>query len=170
MVVICDTTTPNYLLQLGLIEILPRRFGSIILPTSVLKEMSDRRAPEVVRAWTTALPSWIQVRAPSTVRTMLQLGAGEVECISLAVELQADCVLLDDLAARDEAKRLRLATVGTLGIRRGRSSKGMAELRSATGAATRLKLSSQPSGYRSSPPDTLVMESSGSGRLSAGVR
>jgi predicted nucleic acid-binding protein len=47
---------------------------------------------------------------------MLQLGAGEVECISLAVELQADCVLLDDLAARDEAKRLRLATVGTLGI------------------------------------------------------
>jgi predicted nucleic acid-binding protein len=44
------------------------------------------------------------------------LGSGELEAISLAVELNATLVVLDDRAARSQAKRLGLHMIGTLGI------------------------------------------------------
>lgn len=45
-----------------------------------------------------------------------RLGRGESEAIALAVELQVDYVILDDFAARKEAKRLGLKVKGTLAI------------------------------------------------------
>lgn len=45
-----------------------------------------------------------------------RLGKGESEAIALAIELQADYVLLDDAAARKEAMRLGLNVKDTLGV------------------------------------------------------
>jgi predicted nucleic acid-binding protein len=45
-----------------------------------------------------------------------RLGIGESEAIALAVEINADYVLLDDFAARKEAKRLGLNVKGTLAV------------------------------------------------------
>lgn len=45
-----------------------------------------------------------------------RLGRGESEAISLAIELQADYIILDDFAARNEAKRLGLNVRGTLAV------------------------------------------------------
>jgi predicted nucleic acid-binding protein len=45
-----------------------------------------------------------------------RLGQGESDAISLGIELNADYVLLDDLAARKEAIRLGLNIRGTLGV------------------------------------------------------
>jgi hypothetical protein len=44
------------------------------------------------------------------------LDPGESEAISLALELRADRIILDDLRARHLAKSLRLAVVGTAGV------------------------------------------------------
>jgi predicted nucleic acid-binding protein len=45
-----------------------------------------------------------------------RLGCGEAEAITLALELKADYVILDDFAARREASRLGLSVKGTLAI------------------------------------------------------
>lgn len=46
----------------------------------------------------------------------LNLGKGEAETIALASELKAEFVLLDDLRARKVARRLKVKTMGTLGV------------------------------------------------------
>nr|ADO19072.1 hypothetical protein Nfla_3902 [Nostoc flagelliforme str. Sunitezuoqi] len=45
-----------------------------------------------------------------------RLGKGESEAIALGIELNADYILLDDSAARREAKRLGLSIKGTLAV------------------------------------------------------
>jgi predicted nucleic acid-binding protein len=45
-----------------------------------------------------------------------RLGRGESEAIPLALELNADYIILDDFAARREASRLGLQVKGTLAI------------------------------------------------------
>lgn len=45
-----------------------------------------------------------------------RLGRGESEAISLAIDLQADYIILDDFAARKEAMRLGLNVKGTLAV------------------------------------------------------
>lgn len=65
-------------------------------------------------------PSWIVEQAltkplaPAVARA--GLGAGECEAISLALELDADRVIIDELAGRSLAQRLGLPLIGTLGI------------------------------------------------------
>ena len=44
------------------------------------------------------------------------LGHGEREALSLAAELDADWLILDDLAARRVARTLHLRVTGTLGV------------------------------------------------------
>ena len=44
------------------------------------------------------------------------LGPGESEAISLAIEVEARLLILDDLAARRLALGLRLPVIGTLGL------------------------------------------------------
>jgi hypothetical protein len=46
----------------------------------------------------------------------LNVDAGEREAISLAREIQADAVLMDDYAGRRAAAQLELPVVGTLGL------------------------------------------------------
>lgn len=45
-----------------------------------------------------------------------RLGKGESEAVTLAVEIDADYIILDDHTARNEAKRIGLNVKGTLGI------------------------------------------------------
>ena len=49
-------------------------------------------------------------------RLNVSLGIGESETIALATELQADFIILDDLAARKMATKLGLNVRGTLAI------------------------------------------------------
>jgi predicted nucleic acid-binding protein len=62
----------------------------------------------------------LQIRQPnlSILVNSLQrkLGIGESEAIALAIELNADYVLLDDAAARREAMQLGLTVRGTLAV------------------------------------------------------
>ena len=54
-----------------------------------------------------------------------QIGAGESEAISLAIEVEARLLLLDDLAARRIALGLHLPIVGTLGLLLAAKRKGL---------------------------------------------
>jgi predicted nucleic acid-binding protein len=56
MVVVADTTPLNYLIQIGVMEILPRRFGALVVPHAALQEMRHVSAPAAVQQFAQQLP------------------------------------------------------------------------------------------------------------------
>ena len=63
--------------------------------------------------WMQAPPAWLQIRQAnlSLFTPQKKIDEGEREAFALALELQADAVLLDDKSALPEAKRLGLQTI-----------------------------------------------------------
>ena len=96
--------------QIGHFELLRKLVGPIIVPPAVSREVAP----------TVSLPGWIEIRTlTQPVASMVlraSLGAGESEAISLAIEVKARLLLLDDLAARRLAMGLHLPIIGTLGL------------------------------------------------------
>ncbi|MEH2414779.1 DUF3368 domain-containing protein [Nostoc sp.] len=90
------------------------------IPQSVAEEISVKLDPASQTIQTLISAGKLQVRT-SSLRILLnslnqRLGKGESEAIALGIELNADYVLLDDSAARREAKRLGLSIKGTLAV------------------------------------------------------
>lgn len=116
MIVITDTSPLNYLILIGEIGILPSLYKQVVVPAGVVAELMDVRSPEIVRRWSEQLPDWVEVRDPAAVDETLLLDPGESAAISLALELGADLLLVDDRAAATVASTRGLQTIGTLGI------------------------------------------------------
>ena len=95
--------------QIGRLGLFGTIFGTVLIPPAVARE-----------ALSVERPSWIVERAltkPLVLAvTRVGLGPGESEAISLALELNADRVIIDELAGRSLAQRLGLPLIGTLGI------------------------------------------------------
>jgi predicted nucleic acid-binding protein len=111
VIVVVSNSSPLIALDhLGRLDLLGVLFGTVLVPPAVAQEVQPR----------TLLPSAVQLRIPAQPAgpRILQasLGAGESEALALAVELEADLVLLDDKAARRLAAAIGLPVSGTLGI------------------------------------------------------
>lgn len=135
MIVVSDTGPLNYLLRLDAIEVLPQLYGSVVIPEIVRQEMLHPNAPIVVRAWAASLPEWVILRQPQTFLS-ITLDAGELAAISLAAELHADLILMDDLRGRQAADAQNLKIVGTLGILDNAARNGLLDF---TNAIARLR-------------------------------
>jgi predicted nucleic acid-binding protein len=133
MLVIADSSPLHYLVLIEQTAILPSLFGRVIIPPVVAEELQRPRTPEPVRAWMASPPAWLDMRAPQQplVTTTLRLGAGEREALSLAQELHADLLLVDDLEAREEAERRALAVMGTLRVLELASERGLLDFAAA---------------------------------------
>ena len=121
MIVVADTSPLNYLIQLQLANILQRLYGTVVLPAEVVVEMEDPKAPKAVRQWISNLPDWMEVRNPTLpiVSELDSLGAGEKAAITLALELHANLLLIDERKAKYIAQtKFGFAVSGTLGILR----------------------------------------------------
>lgn len=94
----------------GQLSLLPSLMERAWIPPAVRSEVFGDQA----------LPEWIEERPlnqPLAPRmTAARLGPGEREAIALALEMGADEVVLDDLAARRLATSLGLSVIGTLGL------------------------------------------------------
>jgi hypothetical protein len=96
--------------RIGRLDLLAQLFGQVLVPPAVVRET----VPQLV------LPAWIaeqslaQPMAPQIAQAAL--GAGESESISLALELGAAWLVLDDRPARRLAQGLGLSVIGTLGL------------------------------------------------------
>ncbi len=117
MLVISDTGPLRYLILIGRTELLPMLYGRVIIPAAVHGELGHESAPEAVRLWSKALPHWAEVRQSQNMAPeSASLDAGEREALSLAVELGADLVLLDEIEGRKTAAAMKLRFIGTVGI------------------------------------------------------
>jgi predicted nucleic acid-binding protein len=118
MLVIADTSPLHYLVLIDYPEVLPVLFGRVLIPPAVTEELQRPRTPAPVRAWIVSPPAWLEVHAPRQplITPTLPLGAGEREAVSLAQEIRADLLLMDDLDGREEAEHHGLAVMGTLRV------------------------------------------------------
>jgi predicted nucleic acid-binding protein len=120
MIVVADTSPINYLILIQEIDILPKMYGSVVVPQTVRDELVRLSAPQLVRSWVDHLPVWLEVRSPLALpdSSLAKLDAGERDAITLATELQADQIIVDDREGRREAERRGIPAIGTLGVLR----------------------------------------------------
>ena len=118
--VVADTSPVNYLILIQYVEILPLMFEKIFMPAQVRDELTDIEAPRVVREWIAAPPAWLEVW-PVSIRessdgSWQRLGEGEKAAISLAMDLGAGLILMDERQGTAAARGRGLAVTGTVGI------------------------------------------------------
>jgi predicted nucleic acid-binding protein len=116
MIVVSDTSPLNYLVLIGHVDVLPAIFSRVVAPPAVLAEMIQAGAPDAVANWASSPPSWLEIITPVTIDMNLPLGLGEIEAISLAKELKADRLLIDERKAFVIARKCGLFVTGTLGV------------------------------------------------------
>ena len=117
MIVVSDASPLIALSTIGELEILRDLYSEIIIPQAVNEEVVVLGAgrpgsDEILEA------DWIDVKSATDTAQYknLNLGDGETEAIALAIELNADLLILDEVRARREAKALGVAFIGILGI------------------------------------------------------
>lgn len=128
MIVVSDTSPINYLLLIGLIDLLPQLYRRGIIPQAVYAELHHPSAPTVVQQWLIALPVWVGVHAAPPLSLAIELGAGETEAIALAVTLKAEVLLMDERKGRQRAIAHGLAIAGTLNVLDEAATKGLIAL------------------------------------------
>lgn len=131
MIVICDTSPINYLILIDEIELLPKLFGSVIVPTAVWEELNAVGSPKSVKDWITKPHSWMEIRQPRSADHTISLGAGEREAISLAEEIAANLLLIDDRKARQLAVERGCNVAGTVNILESAARRNLVHLETA---------------------------------------
>jgi predicted nucleic acid-binding protein len=117
VIVVSDTTPLNYLILIGSVDILRTLFDQVCVPPAVMSELQHSRTPEAVRAWVQAPPPWLLLRTPASIDPATSsLDRGEAEAISLAGELPASVILMDDRRAVAVAQAAKLIVVRTIAI------------------------------------------------------
>ena len=115
-VVVSDTGPLHYLVLCDAIEVVPKLYGQLVIPSAVARELVHPRTPPVVERWIQTPPQWTRIQSPTQIDPAAHLGLGEREAISLALELKATQLLIDDRAARRIAVERGLLITGTVGI------------------------------------------------------
>jgi predicted nucleic acid-binding protein len=89
----------------------------VVIPQAVFDELQSLPAPDEVREWLAHRPDWLAVREVQQLDpTLAHLDPGEREAITLAQELQADLILLDENRGRREAINRGFNVTGTMGL------------------------------------------------------
>lgn len=119
MIIVSDTSPINNLAAIHHLHLLHQLYGTVLIPEAVYRELTDPDFP-VAGATEVQTFDWIQTRVVGD-RSLVaalsnELDLGEAEAIALAVELQADQVLVDERRGRLIANRLNLRYTGILGV------------------------------------------------------
>ncbi|NMG10853.1 DUF3368 domain-containing protein [Brasilonema sp. UFV-L1] len=119
MIIVSDTSPINNLAAINQLTLLQQLYGTVIIPEAVYRELTEPDFP-VAGATEVQTFDWIQTRQVIN-RTVVEalgneLDIGEAEAIALALEIEAEQVLVDERRGRMVANRLKLKYIGILGI------------------------------------------------------
>lgn len=119
MIVVSNTSPIINLAAVGQLDLLRQLYGKVIIPQAVYHEIAvlGTGQPGAMEVQTLG---WIETK-PVRNRTLAmalqaELDEGEAETIALALELQANLLLLDERRGRFVASRLGLKFIGLLGV------------------------------------------------------
>ncbi|MEM9007434.1 MAG: DUF3368 domain-containing protein [Cyanobacteria bacterium P01_F01_bin.86] len=119
MIVVSDTSALSNLALINHLWLLESIYQTVIIPDVVASELAAASNPTIS---TILQLDWIQTQSLSDLQLANQLqqdrglDAGEASAIALALELQADDLLIDERLGRQEALQLGLSIIGILGI------------------------------------------------------
>lgn len=119
MIVVSDASPLAALSFIRQLDILQELYGTVLVPEAVWREVvimgADRPGRDAVRR-----AEWIERRTVQNrqfVLALLQdLDPGEAEAIALAVESEADLLLMDERLGRQKAQYLGLNVIGVIGV------------------------------------------------------
>lgn len=133
MIVVADSSPLVALTNIGHIEVLPKLFRQVIIPPEISAELRQHSRPQAVRDFIASPPDWLLERAPAAIQPIPNLHAGELAAISLAQELKADLLLIDEVRGRRAAGDLRIPFTGTVGVLELAADHGLIDLQNAFG-------------------------------------
>ncbi len=128
MIVVADSSPLIVLVNVGHIQILPALFREVGIPPQIAAELADAKRPQPVQDFIREQPGWLRVQAPASAELIPELHEGESAAISLARELQADLLLIDESDGRSAALARHLQITGTIGILQRAAEQGLLDL------------------------------------------
>lgn len=121
MIVVSDTSPLSGLAIVGYLGVLEQLYGQVLIPSGVMQELQrggedDPRITDVLGL------DWIEIRQPTNpqlvkvLQTEHHLDRGESEAIALALDVNAEELLIDERLGRRKAIDLGVSITGLLGI------------------------------------------------------
>jgi len=120
LIVVSDTSVFTNLAAIGHLHLLQQLYDRIFIPTAVYQELIVY--PPVSGTVEVQTLQWLEVRSVrdramvEQLQNRAQLDPGESEAITLALEINADLLLIDERRGRTEANRLGIRITGLLGV------------------------------------------------------
>ncbi len=122
MVIVSDTSPISNLFRIGRLELLQLVYGKVVVPEAVMRELLEleKRGIDLTSITQADWIEIIPVKDHEMVVSFQQkmIDEGESEAIALAIELQADYLLIDERLGRAVAESAGIKVVGLLGTLR----------------------------------------------------
>ncbi len=119
MIVVSNTSPITNLALIDRLDLLPQLYETLTIPDAVWHELVVKGA-HLPSAQQIASASWLSVRPVTNQALVLSLrqdlDAGEAEAIALAMEMDADLLLIDERIGRESAQHLGVTYMGLIGI------------------------------------------------------
>lgn len=121
MIIVSDTSAITNLAAINYLQLLAQLYNQVTIPEAVYRELVDIDPP-VPGTLEVQTANWLivkQVMDREFVERIIdevRSDPGESEAIALALELDADLLLIDERRGRAEADRLGIKITGLLGI------------------------------------------------------
>jgi predicted nucleic acid-binding protein len=118
-IIVSDTSCIGYLIQINLLHLLQTLYGEIIIPAAVNDEILQLENKEhTLSEFKNA--DWIKIYSTHNLSNVSKyeniLDRGELEAISIAIELEADLLIIDEKLGRIVAKTIGFDITGLVGI------------------------------------------------------
>jgi len=119
VIVVSDTSPITNLAAIGQLDLLRQLYDTVIIPLAVYNEMVgvDRVVPGALEVQTL---DWIQTQTVADSNRVIEIQEnihlGEAEAIVLALELEADLLVMDERRGRAVAMSYGVSVTGLLGV------------------------------------------------------
>lgn len=120
MIVVSDTSALSALFLIGKLDLLPDLYQKVIVPNAVMDELLELEIGFEHDLTTLKAASWLSTMSIQD-KVLFQkyrhiLDEGESEALVLMKELNADLLLIDEMAARKVAQAEGISYTGVLGV------------------------------------------------------